>query len=529
MVDKRKKRWTRKTTPTNVLTGAFSLYFDVVARYWALGPNEERAAPLNRICTQARRMGVTAIHVEDALGRAEIRHEIEALRKRLSTGGTVTAASISFLRALPAPDQKEGNPDHMIGQVVVVTYPARSGPKSYVFEAVMRVPARWDGDHEIALVNRCVPKAQTFERSASGCRYTITGAYYCQENGVTRGNVQAAVRIAIRSIEGTSSIDDDKLSKAARPKGIADVIVKTLKKRGYGYNLYEIDEKTNADDIWTAVCSFVESGNPPLLVVSGKGQEDRIIPVLGYTLNTDEWHPGGTMFDSKRKSAWFSSSQWIDHVVVHDTRLGPYFCMSRAWLAEAIGRNGKKGMKPRLVIAPIWTPQVKVSPVFAEQLAGQYLDIWVKRVAQVNAGTGRWWNYLQENGSYVVLRTTFISSQDYQVHLQNLDDKIQSGTPCPTWISPGDGLRGSFNSFMRSLPANFWICEISLPQLYVGNRTKLGEVLIDSTKRDLAKGFLGMRLPSRAVWREGTASFRLAPTGMDAHGELLEANALTVS
>ncbi|MDA9393090.1 hypothetical protein WN73_21470 [Bradyrhizobium sp. CCBAU 45394] len=529
MAEKRRKRWTKKTTPTERIEGEFSFYFDVVQRYWAGGASEQRAAPLNRICTLARKMGVSAVLIEDALEREDVRREIEGLRKKLSSGGVVTATAISFLRVLPLPDQTEGQPDHMIGQVVVLTYPLPSGPKSYVFDAIMRVPARWEHGHETSLVNRCVPKAQTFYRTTAGCHYAVAGAYYCQENGVSRGSVQAALRIAIRSIEGTSSVDDDKLSKAAHPKGIADVIVKTLKNRGYGYNLYEIDGTASADDVWTAICSFIESGNPPLLVVSGKGNQDRIIPILGYTLNTDEWHPGGSISRPKRQSGWFSSSQWIDHVIVHDTELGPYFCMSRAWLAEELGRAATTGMKPRLVVAPIWTPQVKVSPVYAEQLAGQYLGVWLRRVAEVNPGTGRWWDYLCNNGSYVVLRTTFISSQDYQIHLQKLDDKIQStGEPVPTWISPGEKEPHSFRSFMNSLPPNFWICEISLPQLYGGNRKKLGEILIDSRRRDVAGGILAIRLPSRAVWRNG-AGYLLAPTGMDSHGELLEASSLTVS
>ncbi|GLR94007.1 hypothetical protein ACVMFA_007310 [Bradyrhizobium liaoningense] len=527
MANKTLKRWTKKPTPTAKVEGDFSFYFDIVNQYWAGGANEQRAAPLNRICTLARKMGVAAVLVEDALDRKEVQREIEVLRKSSSTGGTVTAAAISFLRALPSPEQ-EGPPDevNMIGQVVVLTYPAPNGPKSYVFDAIMRVPARWEDGHEVSLVNRCVPKAQTFQRTAGGCRYQVAGAYYCQENGVSRGNVQAALRIAIRSIEGSSSVADDKLSKAARPKGIVDVIVKTLKNRGYGYNLYEIDK--NVDDVWTAICSFIESGNPPLLVVSGRGNQDRIIPILGYTINTDEWHPGGSMPQSKDQAGFFSSSQWIDHVIVHDTELGPYFCMSRAWLAQELGRASKSRMKPRLVIAPIWTKQVNVSPVYAEQLAGQYLGFWVRRITQANAGTGRWWDYLSQNGSHVVLRTTFISSQDYQSHLQKLDDKIQLPAPAPTWITPGEGKPNSFDSFMRSLPDNFWICEISLPQLYGGNRKKLGEVLIDPRNKNLAEAILAIRLPSRAVWRSDQG-YLLAPTGMDAHGELLEASALTVS
>ncbi|MCK1351523.1 hypothetical protein IVB56_10480 [Bradyrhizobium sp. CW7] len=528
MVTKSLKRWTKKRSPAGKVEGNFSFYFDVVNQYWAGGASEQRAAPLNRICTLARKMGVSAVLIEDALDRKEVQREIELLRKNSSTGGTVTAVAISFLRALPSAEQAERPPDdvNMIGQVVVLTYPAPNGPKSYVFDAIMRVPARWEQGQEVSLVNRCVPKAQTFQRTAGGRRYNVAGAYYCQENGVSRGNVQAALRIAIRSIEGSSSVADDKLSKAVRNKSIVDVIAKTLKNRGYGSNFYVIDK--NVDDVWTAICSFIESGNPPLLVVSGRGNQDRIIPILGYTINTDEWHPGGSMPQSKDQASFFSSSQWIDHVIIHDTELGPYFCMSRAWLAQELGRGPKSRIKPRLVIAPIWTKQVNVSPVYAEQLAGASLGFWVRRIAQVNAGTGRWWDYLSQNGSHAVLRTTLISSQDYQSHLQKLDDKIQSSEPVPTWITPGEGRAESFDSFMRSLPDNFWICEISLPQLYGGNRKKLGEILLDPRNQSLAEAILAIRLPSRAVWRVDRG-YRLAPTGMQAHGELLEASALTVS
>lgn len=523
--------WKTEKTPDSVITGTFSLYFDVVGKYWEGGPDEIKAAPLNRICTLARKMGLETVIVEDALARKEIAREIDALWRQSRRRGIVKAASISFLRAPPPVGGTEAEARQIIGQVTIITYPTAKGQKSFVFEAILRVPARWENGEEIAFVNRCVPKAQTFDLTVRGITHSVVAAYYCQENGATRNIAQSAVRIAVRSIEGTPFDAEEKFTKIdLQSRNTADVIVTALRKRGIGSHLYAIDDETSADEIWTAICSFIESGNPALLVMSRKGETDRVIPILGYTLNTDEWHPGATVLEGRRKSIWHSSSQWIDHLVVHDSLLGPYFCLSRAWLSESMSKGRKKRMRPALVIAPIWTKQVSVSPVFAEQLAGQYLDVWMRRVAEASPGTGRWWEYLVRNGNFVVLRTTFISKRDYIVHLQRLDESVQKQAPGEaTWISTNGRPADSFDRFIASLPEYFWMSEISLPQLYIGNRTKLGEVLIDCNQRNL-QGFLGIRLPSRAVWRDGRGNFSLAATGLESHGALLDAVAgLTVS
>jgi hypothetical protein len=512
--------WTLQETLPFSKKRRFSLYWNIVARFWAGGPDELKAAPLNRICTLARKMGLREVIAEDALRRADVAEEIDRLRSALNTKGEVTAVSITFMatRRGRATDVAAS----IIGQVVIVTFPSETGPLSYVFEAVLRVPSR-SSDGAVPLLNNYVMDRVSFPVELGGERFQIPGTYFCQPNGVTTTEISAAIKSTVMSIHGRGQDGWSTRRLPSTSSATSERLVEALKWADCAATIYSSEQTSRSvldQEIWTVISSYIESGNPVLLVLSQRGMPDRILAVIGYTLNTDEWHPSGSNIMRQPDTHWFSSSQWVDHLIVQDPQLGPYFCLSRAWLAASIASNDDDALKLSFMIATARGDGVAVSPVVAEEVAGRQLKAWLRYLADAGTGTGRWWDYLVKSEDFIVLRTTLISRNDYRHHLEMLDKMSRK----KSLASSTHEQKTVIDDFIDSLPEEVWMCEISLPQLYVGNRTKLGEVLIATGVRDPDGSFLGSRLPSQIFWRDEKGDFFVAPTGIDFHAPLLEAS-----
>lgn len=513
--------WERRKVDFFSKKGRFSLYFNVVARVWAGGPDEIKAAPLNRICTLARKMGVKTVVVEDVLRRDDVAAEIEGLEASLNTEGRVSAVSITFLGAPSRRRKLSSSEPTIIGQATVITFPSATGARSYVFEAILRIPSR-SGDGTVPLMNNYMMERVAFPVVVQGMSYSIFGTYFCQPNGITTTEITAAIKSTVVSMDGLEAWTEDRTPHSST-RNTAELLIEGLRRANCSATIYSSEQASRAvldQEMWTVISSHIESGSPVLLVLSQAGMPDRVLPVIGYTLNTDEWHPGASTIMRQPNAHWFSSSQWVDHLVVQDPMLGPYFCLSRAWLAASVSSQESNALKPSFMIATIPRDGIAVSPVVAEEIAGRYLRAWLKFLASENFGSGRWWKYLAKSEDFIVLRTTLISSKDYRHHLETLDKTASR----KSLASSTHEAKTVFDDFIDSLPEDIWMCEISLPQLYVGNRTKLGEVLIATGIRDTDQSFLGSRLPSQILWRNEKGDFFLAKSGIDFHAPLLAAS-----
>jgi hypothetical protein len=212
--------------------------------------------------------------------------------------------------------------------------------------------------------------------------------------------------------------------------------------------------------------------------------------VLGFTLNTDEWLPQAAPTYLEGRPNELSSSAWIDHLVVHDDLLGPYYCISRAGLYD---RAGPGTMKPRSAIA-LLPPGVDVSPVKAEELARGAFGVLAASLTKLRLPRGVWWELLTGPKARRVYRTTLVRREDYLSSLRGAPFRRPANR---------DWGRRVLDMAQPSLPERFWLVEITLPQLFVGNRAKLGEMLIatDSGPAKAIDAVCGFRLPSVMGWR----------------------------
>lgn len=479
------QRWRRCAAP-------FSFYNDLIAKYWAGGPSEAYGASIHRICTLARKMGVKSLVVEDALARVDVIAEIDHLEEWAEVGdGEVTARTITFLSS----GVRRGNDfagvstANVIGQMTIITFPMAKGPRSYVYEAIIRLPGKNAGAEQ--LLNNHISIIGDLKIALGTFEHVISGSYFCQQNGVTSICGHCAVRMLIRTL--TQSVVSVQMLNQIwtydpHTRSIStNQVVAALRHFGMMPVLYDLTQKSvDREDGWDIPALLADSASATLLVLGGKSV-DHIVPLLGHTVNSDEWHPIGATLHRHGEETASSSSLWTDHLVIHDDMLGPYYCLSKAGLLH----SGLANLVPKLVIT-VLPLNVLVSPSQAENFARQILCNLIKKLKPLNMAEGRWWQHLLDGRERRVFRTTLITRDAYLANLPANDDD-------------DDLIK---DQLATCLPERMWMSEISVPNLFLANRAKLGEILIspgafpDDDPDKILEAMVGFRLPSVIGWAE---------------------------
>jgi hypothetical protein len=97
----------------------------------------------------------------------------------------------------------------------------------------------------------------------------------------------------------------------------------------------------------------------------------------------------------------------------------------------------------------------------AEQLA-MLRAIWL--INNVNLTRPRKWHDRMRKEN-LVCRTLLVAKDDYLKHIQTHNDKITAEQ----------------NKYLQSLPKYVWVSEVSLPNIFTGNKHKLGDVVVRAT------------------------------------------------
>jgi hypothetical protein len=464
----------------------------LIGKYWAGGSSEAHGSPVHRVCTLARKMGVRSVVIEDGLARADVVEEIGHLEEWAQVDhGDVTARTFTFLSSgvRRKRDFAGVRSASVIGQMTVITFPLAQGPRSYVYEAILRLPGRNAGTEQ--LLNNHVSVAGELRLSLAGIEHGLVGSYFCQQNGVTSICAHCAVRTLIRSLT-PSAVSTQKLNKLwdyspdTRSVTTAQVTY-ALRQFGMSPMAYDLRQKMPGQDAGWDVPALLSEAASPCLLVLGGGAVDHIVPVLGHTMNSDEWHPIGTTLHVTGEETVSSSSLWIDHLVIHDDTLGPYYCLSKAGMSLA--RESK--LAPKLAIA-ILPPRVLVSPYQAEDFARQILRLLIDRLDPIDIGKGHWWRHLVDGRERRVFRTVLIERDRYLATLGDGNDR--------DWVKA---------RLAAVLPERMWMSEISVPNLFLANRSKLGEILVSPEAFPDGDGpgailsaMVGFRLPSIIGWTD---------------------------
>ncbi|OSJ11238.1 hypothetical protein BST63_33255 [Bradyrhizobium canariense] len=490
----------------------FSFFFDLIDACWKTPQTTSNNLTLHRICTLARKLGASFVATECALARNEVCEDIDALDAHYGGGGRANAIQLSFFSGNKSPDGiDEIDSGALLATATVINYAPPNSvdyTHSYVFETILVPPHQLDDTGaKRQLLNNYICRDTNFKRIVRGREFQVSGFYYCQQNALVHVCAHACLRMALNSIDGSSaavtSVEINAQLGLNPPlaglslQNIQDVIAS---KTGSSAVVADCSVILPADYL-SILTSYIESGFIVLFVFTTSNTVEHVVTVFGHTRNSDEWHPQAIPGYSGPASApFYRSSAWVDHFVIHDDNLGPYYTLSsRAFEVD-------KSITAHWIIGIHPEHQHEILPHYAENVAAIVLK---GSLANFSAfGVGNWFNYIVQRPSTYVLRPILISRDGYKAHLLASIGHDQTKA-MPGELDVADGL-----------PDWFWMVEFSLPALFTGNRSKLGEVLIRSEVAgakapvDLVEA---VRLPSLLATRNAPGGFDVHRIGLQSH------------
>lgn len=522
--------WTGDSTVESTLDCRvpFSFFFDLIQTHWR-STNPQSNLALHRICTLARKQNVTFALVECALSRQEVRDEIDALDKHFSEGGTAQALSFAFFRGEVRAVEHLSDND-FVGVATVINYRrpgATDFEHSYVYEAVLAPPHVLNTSGErLNLLNNFIVRDEEFHRTVRGKTFKVRGVYFCQQNGRTHVCAHAGLRMTLNSgFPAHTFLTSTEINQHVPfdlSKGGLDVgaIADTIRRKTSSEPIVIDCSQMRSVDYLTILSSLVESGCLVLMTfVTMNPSVEHVVTVFGYTRNSDEWHPQAIPLYSGALSAqYYPSNSWLDHYLIHDDNMGPYYTLSsrvmesvqQAPSQQALPLPNNEAFETDPKIKPHWIiaanpTTAPLGPIYAQGLAASILDQSLPRL-RGRGVEGRWFQYISEFKWFYVLRSILISKVSYQKHLADIKDH-DGKTFTDEEIRLTDGL-----------PDWFWMVEFSLPNLFTGNRTKLGEMFISCV--DDGKGVanvLGVRFPGLLLMARDSTNQTAHRLGVTAH------------
>jgi len=485
-------------------TPGYSFYFDLIAPLWR---NCKAEGAIHRLCSLMRKMGARTLVKEEELDPdQELRDEFDDLTRRVGAPlpDPPKAVRISFFAAPCPPDKSRWREllpeDSFLGYAVIVQarvppdaesarQHAPSGELAYVLEAVARPPG-WacedqKGRYAIrGATNYYVHCQRTFKTTigpkGSSKEYTLNGAFFCQQNGLTHVCAHAALRMILntgkglvdhkvtnREVNEILGIDHEQVTVQ---HGLSPEQILTVPNR-LGINVLGADFiALPAVDYAEWAYPLVESGYSVLLAFNPTHAEGHVVALIGHTMNSDKWDCEAHLaYRPEAFGTYHASAAWVDHFIINDDNFGMYTCMPPSYLRSKVLPQYDRTQRAAFALGFL-PAGVDVPPYSAEKAA-------VALVRQLQAcyqppSENRWleriWVQLREPQKGIVARTLGRRTEEYVKYLGALVDS--EGKPAPSAI-PDAIRRGS---------EHLWVTEVSLPDLYTANKRKLGDVLVDA-------------------------------------------------
>lgn len=483
-------------------TPGYSFYFDLIAPVWR---NCRAEGAIHRLCSLMRKMGAKTLLREELEPNDEIRQEFEDLQTRVGKTLPSEPSAIRFsFFAAPCRDKDKWRDQlpvtSFLGYAVVlraelptdvpiVKERCPSGEMAYVLEAATRPPA-WvsengNGGYAVAGVTNYYVHCQREFKTTVGPRgaskeYTLNGAFFCQQNGLTHVCAHAALRMILNTAEG---LVDHKVTNRELNEILGIDHRKTFASKGLSVEqIREITDHLNLNVLAADFITFptvdyaewiyplVESGYAVLLIFNPIHTEGHVVAVLGHTMNSDKWDCEAHLaYRPEAFGTYHASAAWVDHFVINDDNFGMYTCMPPSYLRSKVLPQYDLTQRARFAIGFL-PPELDVPPYFAEK-ASIGIVRQLRGVLQPNPGN-RWlqriWEQLDQPQKGIVARTLGCTKEQYVAHLKATVD------------SDGHGPVSVISKALVNAPDHLWLTEVSLPDLYTANKHKLGDILVDA-------------------------------------------------
>ena len=463
--------------------------------------------------------------------------EIAAIEKRLSCEVSQEIYKLTFLQLEIVDDEtieaKSGKircaaTSDFLGYAIVInlTFHQRF-KRSYIFQAVIRELSPWDCALGNAALPSKLPSLYLHVKTQFNCfvlgksrNYQIVGTFFRQQNAITNVCAHACALMMLNNCKETTGlitcedinriIGMDHENRAlvikeeygsndrATEEGISTWELCKKVFPHFGFKPDNYDQK----DFGEFLYGFIESGYPALLTFSTP-RGAHVVAVVGHTWSPHSWFPNAfPSYNGKQRSKrYLSSLAWINDFVVHDDNFGMQLSLPTHCLNIGAQAETGKDFAPLEGIGIF--PQKKGVQLLGPAAEKEALRM-LHQVFRMFYSDGKppptenyYVSHLQEpifsNVPTVVLRTTLVERSAYLEHLK-----------CPDNM----GLcyvRDSLDEIFKQLSDHerVWLVEITEPDLYVGNLSKVIDVLIDpkfdpgtrESPRDLRNALIMLRFP----------------------------------
>ena len=335
----------------------------------------------------------------------------------------------------------------------------------------------------------------------------VKGSLFTQQEGKTWCCAHAALTMAIENLfrvqgkkcpisyfEMNDFLSIDHVSRYAF-KGLSPDEIRSVfghRKIQWEADLYDsaVDATyDSANEVLTAAYHAVEAGLPAILCFEGEGVA-HAMAVVGHSFDPNLWSARATgAYFSSELDTYTPSHSWVESLVVQDDNLGPYCTLPRQLLLKR---------KPSIIVPRFpWSESADIREV--ELLAGKlltgqvleegrrsYFETIIGSEYEPHGESGYWFAELVNRVANrdFVLRTVPYSPREYLQFIAS----AEHGAMLKGAEEAESGLRHN----LGDMP--FWLVEVSLPELFQTNTTRLGEVVIHERKsRELRFGLV--RIP----------------------------------
>lgn len=434
---------------------------------------------LKRIFSQARRNKCKTLIIEDIIPAGAILDENNELKqiypdysnpilKRLTFWNVEIKDEIKFLNI---------KNKHLQGYAIVKQdyIPNINIKHSHVFESVF---IKYQHIHNF------VPISSKFLIYCNNNPYYIKGVMYCQQNQLNKACAQVALRSLLMNKSLKQDITYSEINKIAEQntnneykpeKGLNSNQIRAILNH-YKLKYIDIDytEGTlSPNELFYGKILYqgIENSIGGLLgfkLTGSDAQESmHILPFFGHTFNQDTWAPRAqnAYFHMGEETKYISSDEWLSSFLCHDDNFGSNFYIP------------KKFIDPYNVTyaVAILPDNAKYDGIIAELTAIDYLYSIFSHVPKNMLPNLKWLSYLKHytKKQDIVLRTIFITNIQYINYIQRLKD----------W--DGNKEYKDLKKIKKILPKYLWMIELSIPELFSTNYSKLGEIILDASSSPL--------------------------------------------
>lgn len=519
--------------------------FDFIEQYCkgeGSGHSPNRA--FHRLCSLMRKMNAQSVIVEELdKNFHEIKDECNALSTYYGKEVNIEAFRFTFIldEVTSTKEVQSLDDKRFLASAIVINFEKSCDPidanraqgiSSYLYSAFVTIP-------KIAgvtpLLNNYIHVYKDFNREVSLNEgkppkiFKITGTFFAEQNTITSVCAHASLCMILNNIESDTDLiytaedinrivgikhdDHRRLSQ----EGLDDKdISKVLTSKGLDFILLDFFGNPNID-YDAQIYHYLESKFPCLLIFTTNRQSSHIVPILGHTLNSDIWKPEAEVVYSaeSRFNGYLSAVKWVDHFIIHDDNLGVYICLPVDTLKRITLPKHDPFYRAAYAIA-IVPSKVTTTPREAEWASAYIIDDILTGMIKTGNPLDGWSNRLAKG--LTTIRTFNISKEAYRSSLEGEDF---------------DGNKFSEtdkDALVKDLPDRFWLSEITLPDLYAANKTKIIDFFYgcsfsddsqDPEERKMRRRWLQIRFPFVLYKRYADGKITATQLSVKSHYPLL--------